>query len=160
MSLRLESDTLDVRWLSAPGLNSPLSSNFKRQLCSICCKTAHRLKFCPFYFEFTSFTSPSPSRCIFIFYPSILFQPCCLQAAGRAVLLGCSTTNSIFGRVRGEQLDLMGQSKWAPPFSGGEAMDPSIRRWPQLRTTPAPAWASHGSAWDWLLIKVGSPAQD
>lgn len=56
MSLRLGSDTLDVHWLNAPGLNSPLSPNSKRQLCFTCCIIAYRLKFCCFCFEFTSFT--------------------------------------------------------------------------------------------------------
>lgn len=56
MSLRLGSDTLDVHWLNAPGLNSPLSLNSKRQLYFTCHIIAHRLKFYCFCFEFTSFT--------------------------------------------------------------------------------------------------------
>lgn len=71
MSLRLGSDTLDVHWLNAPGLNSPLSLNSKRQLCFTCCIIAHRLKFCCFCFEFTSFTGSSLlfRAGIFLFFP-------------------------------------------------------------------------------------------
>ena len=70
MSLRLGSDTLDVHWLNAPGLNSLLSPNSKRQLCFTCCIIAHRLKFCCFCFEFTSFTGSS-----LLFWAGVFFFP-------------------------------------------------------------------------------------
>lgn len=75
MSLRLGSDTLDVHWLNAPGLNSPLSLNSKRQLCFTCCIIAHRLKFCCFCFEFTSFTGSSLLFRAGIFFLSFFFYP-------------------------------------------------------------------------------------
>lgn len=90
MSLRLGSDTLDVHWLNAPGLNSPLSPNSKRQPCFTCCIIAHRLKFCCFCFEFTSFTGSSLLFRAAVFFFFLLFfytplfissKPLCLQAA-------------------------------------------------------------------------------
>lgn len=83
MSLRLGSDTLYVYWLNAPGLNSTLSLNSKRQLCFTWCIIANRLKFCYFCFEFTSFTCFSLLFWAGIFFYLLSFsgEPHCLQAA-------------------------------------------------------------------------------
>lgn len=165
MSLRLGSDTLDVHWLNAPGLNSLLSPNSKRQLCFTFSVIAHRLKFYCFCFEFTSFTGSSPlfwAGVFFFFFLVILSLLTSLSACRRHGCLCCSFLDNLphpatFWRVRGEQLDLTGQRKWAPPFSRGEAMEPSIRNWPPRCTGLAPARVSHGSAWDRLLIKACCP---
>lgn len=60
MSLRLGSDTLDVSLLNAPWPKLPRCPLIPcGSSLSLCCRIiAHRLKFCCFCFEFTSFTGP------------------------------------------------------------------------------------------------------
>lgn len=93
---------------------------------------AHRLKFCSFSFQFTSFAGRA--------LPAT-WRPGLVRSCGheRGCFCGGHWSLSVahfpsFWRVSGEQLDLMGQCEQAPPFSGGEAMEPSITDWPLIQT--------------------------
>lgn len=166
MSLRLGSATLDVHWLNAPGLNSPLSLNSMRQFCFTCCIIAHRLKFCCFCFEFTSFAGSSLLFWTGFFFFCPFISSLSSPAASLFVLQPFRRQSPTYRHlleeqrgvgVRGAQLDLTGQRKWAPPCSRGDTTESSIRRWPRSSTSSVPARVSHGSAWDSLLIKACCP---